>query len=139
TVSWGTWFLRALPTHVLLFAGMAAFILWRYRPGGVETSTPRSALALQRALLGPPSRHELIAMLVTVFILVGFSTQPIHHVDPAWIGVVALAVLAGTGVLSAGGLGSVYWSFALLSGILTSMSDVFADTQLDKWLAGIAT
>ena len=27
----------------------------------------------------------------------------------------------------------------LLSGILTSMSDVFADTQLDKWLAGLAT
>src|SRR5207302_8808150 len=28
---------------------------------------------------------------------------------------------------------------ALLSGVLTSMSDVFNDTQLDKWLASIAT
>ena len=76
---------------------------------------------------------------MTVFLLVGFSTQPIHGIDPAWIGVIALAVLAGTGVLAANGLNSVNWSFALLSGILTSMSDVFADTQLDTWLAGVAT
>jgi len=71
--------------------------------------------------------------------VLGFSTQPLHHVDPAWIGVIALGVLAGTGVLAANGLSTVNWSFALLSGILTSMSDVFADTQLDKWLAGVAT
>jgi DASS family divalent anion:Na+ symporter len=120
---------------------MVAFILWRYRPR--ETDTPAkpasTGLALQRALLGPPTRPEKIAIAITIVLLVGFSTQPIHHIDPAWIGVVALAVLAGTGVLGANGLSNVNWSFALLSGILTSMSDVFADTQLDKWLAGLAT
>jgi divalent anion:Na+ symporter, DASS family len=42
-------------------------------------------------------------------------------------------------VLAANGLNSVNWSFALLSGILTSMSDVFAATQLDQWLGGLAT
>jgi hypothetical protein len=63
----------------------------------------------------------------------------LHHLDPAWVGVIALAVLAGTGVFTASGLGAVNWSFALLSGVLTSMSDVFSDTQLDKWLAGLAT
>lgn len=139
SVSWGSWFVRALPTHLLLFGLLAAFILWRYRPRGQSGNKPANSLALQRALLGPPSRHELIAIGTTIFLLVGFSTQPLHHVDPAWVGVVALAVLAGTGVLSAGGLGAVNWSFALLSGVLTSMSDVFSDTQLDRWLAGIAT
>ena len=53
--------------------------------------------------------------------------------------VARLAGSAGGVDRLAGGLGTVNWSFALLSGILTSMSDVFADTQLDKWLAGIAT
>ena len=139
SVSWGGWFVRALPTHVILFAALAAFILWRYRPREASTTRGTNALALQRALLGPPSRHERIAMVMTAFVLVGFSTQPFHHVDPAWVGVFALAVLAGTGVLAANGLSTINWSFALLSGILTSMSDVFADTQLDKWLAGIAT
>jgi DASS family divalent anion:Na+ symporter len=143
SVNWGSWFVRSLPTHALLFAALMAFILWRYRPRDLERPTGNgnagSALALQRALLGPPSRHELIAMAMVVFVLVGFSTQPLHHVDPAWVGVLALAVLAGTGVLTIGGLGTVNWSFVLLSGILTSMSDVFADTKLDAWLAGIAT
>jgi di/tricarboxylate transporter len=147
SVSWGSWFLRAAPTHLILFAVLAAFIVWRYAPRGradadllpSERQGGGNALALQRAILGPPSRHEMIAIGITVFILVGFSTQPLHHIDPAWIGVLALAVLAGTGVLAANGLNSVNWSFALLSGILTSMSDVFADTQLDKWLADLAT
>lgn len=141
SVSWGTWAVRAAPTHVVLFVLLMAFILWRYRPRTADRShqPPGQALALQRALLGPPSRHERIALGMTAFILVGFATQPLHHVDPAWVGVLALAVLAASGVLAANGLSSVNWSFALLSGILTSMSDVFADTSLDTWLAGIAT
>jgi di/tricarboxylate transporter/CRP-like cAMP-binding protein len=140
-VGWGSWAVRAAPTHLVLFTCLVGFILWRYRPRGGEASHQQAgpALALQRALLGPPSRHERIALAVTVFILVGFATQPLHHIEPAWIGVLALAVLAGSGVLAANGLSSVNWSFALLSGILTSMSDVFTDTQLDTWLASIAT
>jgi di/tricarboxylate transporter/CRP-like cAMP-binding protein len=141
SVGWGSWAVRAAPTHLVLFACLAGFILWRYRPRGGEASRQQAghALALQRALLGPPSRHERVALAVTVFILVGFATQPLHHIEPAWIGVLALAILAGTGVLAASGLSSVNWSFALLSGILTSMSEVFTDTQLDTWLASIAT
>jgi di/tricarboxylate transporter/CRP-like cAMP-binding protein len=139
SVNWGSWLARALPTHVLLFIPLVAFILWRYRPRERTAPGSHNSLELQRALLGPPSRHEKIAFGVTGFLLVGFSTQPLHHVDPAWIGVIALAVLAGASVLTTGGLGAVNWSFALLSGVLTSMSDVFSDTGLDTWLAGIAT
>jgi di/tricarboxylate transporter/CRP-like cAMP-binding protein len=139
SVNWGSWLARALPTHVLLFALLAAFILWRYRPRERTAVGAENRLALQQALLGPPSRQEWIAIAVTVFLLVGFSTQPLHHVDPAWIGVIALGILAATGVLTGGGLGAVNWSFALLSGVLTSMSDVFTDTGLDTWLAGLAT
>jgi di/tricarboxylate transporter/CRP-like cAMP-binding protein len=140
SLNWGSWLVRALPTHVILFGLLVGFILWRYQPRGEPTTKQvSSGLALQRALLGPPGRHEIIAMLMTGLLLVGFSTQPLHHVDPAWIGVVALAVLAGSGVLAANGLSTVNWSFVLLSGILTSMADVFADTQLDKWLAALAT
>jgi di/tricarboxylate transporter/CRP-like cAMP-binding protein len=135
-VNWLSWAARALPTHLILFVALMGFIIWRYAG---KSARPQQALALQRALLGPPSRHEWIALAMTVFILFGFSTQALHGIDPAWVGVFALGVLAATGVLAASGLSSVNWSFALLSGILTSMSDVFADTALDKWLAGIAT
>jgi di/tricarboxylate transporter/CRP-like cAMP-binding protein len=140
-LNWGSWAIRGAPTHLLLFSGLMAFIVWRYHPRTADSQRPGAehALALQRALLGPPSRQERIALGVTIFMLVGFATQPLHHIDPAWVGVLALAVLAGTGVLATNGLSSVNWSFALLSGILTSMSDVFAATQLDQWLGGLAT
>jgi di/tricarboxylate transporter len=140
-LTWISWAARALPTHVLLLGGLLAFVIWRYRPEHEATGSERAqrALALQRALLGPLSRHEQIALVVTVLMLVGFATQPLHGIDPAWVGVLALACLAATGVLAANGLSSVNWSFALLSGILTSMSVVFADTGLDVWLAGLAS
>ena len=140
-LTWISWAAQALPTHVLLLGGLLAFVVWRYRPEHETTNTERAqrALALQRALLGRLSRHEQIALVVTVLMLIGFATQPLHGIDPAWVGVLALACLAATGVLASNGLSSVNWSFALLSGILTSMSVVFADTGLDVWLAGLAT
>src|ERR671938_1016285 len=30
SVSWGSWAVRAAPTHLILFAGLMAFIIWRY-------------------------------------------------------------------------------------------------------------
>src|SRR5205807_4610598 len=72
-VSWGSWAVRAAPTHLILFALLMAFIVWRYRPRGqdVQRQNAGNALALQRALLGPPSRHERIALAITLFVLVG--------------------------------------------------------------------
>jgi DASS family divalent anion:Na+ symporter len=142
-LNWGTWAIRAAPTHVLLFLGLMATIFWLYRPRPQDGSTSRAPaqpsylLALQRALLGPLSRHERIALGVAAALLLGFITQPLHGVDPAWIGVLALGVLAATGVLAADGLRMVNWGFALLFGILISMTDVFAKAGLDRWLAAV--
>ena len=56
-----------------LFALLMAFIVWRYRPRGqdVQRQNAGNALALQRALLGPPSRHERIALAITLFVRAG--------------------------------------------------------------------
>ena len=101
-------------------------------PGPAE---PAAVLALQRALLGSPSRQERITAGVMAGLLAGFATQPLHRIDPAWVGVAALVVLAATGVLSADTLRTFNWSFVLLFGILASMADVFAASGLDRWLA----
>lgn len=142
-LDWGTWAVRALPTHLVLLAGLLGVILWRFRPRPDESpSLPahrrQQVLSFQRALLGRPGRQEKLAVGVAVGMLLGFVTQPLHGIDPAWVGVAALAVLATYGALSADGLRAVNWSFALLFGILTSMANVFAGVGLDRWLAGIA-
>src|SRR5439155_1019792 len=62
---------------------------------------------------------------------------PLHGIDPAWVGVLALTALATTRVVTADTLRTVNWSFALLFGILASLSPVFAATRVDRWSADI--
>ena len=142
-LDWSTWVLRAAAAHAIIFLGLLTVILWLYRPARDDPSLrqasrrPAEALALQRALLGPPSRQERSASLVAVFLLVGFVGQPLHRVDPVWVGVAAFALLAATGVLTADTLRAVNWSFVLLFGVLAGMAELFASTGLDRWLAGL--
>ena len=142
-LDWGTWALRALPTHVVIFGGLLAMILWWYRPAATKSRPADVAarriemLALQRALLGPVSRQEWIAAIVAGLLVVGFATQSIHGVDPAWVGVAAFVALSATGVITADTLRAVNWSYVLLFGMLASTAAVFASSGLDRWLAGL--
>ena len=109
----------------------------RQRDGQPSADRGLGGFALQRALLGPPTRAEKVAGAVTLMMLAGFATQPLHGIDPGWVGVLALGVLAIFGVMNAEGLRAVNWSFALLFGILASMVNVFAAVKLDAWIAGL--
>lgn len=141
-LSWITWAVRAAPANIVLFVGLIAAVVWLYRPrGATEPAGARrpDALALQRALLGRPSRAEQISFIVSAALLLGFITQPLHGVDPAWVAVLALAALAITGVVTTETLRAVNWSFALLFGMLASLSAVFTGARVDRWIAaGVA-
>jgi di/tricarboxylate transporter len=136
-LDWLTWAYYAAPPHLMLLLGVMAMILWKYRPeGGREDNRDRRKLLdLQRALLGRASRREQISVAVGVALVIGFVTQPLHGLNPAWVAVLALAVLAATGVATAATLRDVNWSFALLFGMLAGISDVFSRTKVDQWLA----
>ena len=141
-VNWITWALYGAPTNIILFFGLVASIIWLYRPPATErqASSKRAAsLALQRALLGPMSREEKIALGVGIGMLVGFMTQPLHGVDPSWIAVLAAGVLAATHVVTVNTLRAVNWNFALLFGVLISLATVFGHTGLDRWMADVVT
>jgi DASS family divalent anion:Na+ symporter len=135
-LDWGTWAVRAAPTYGVLLLGMLAFIVWRYSP---REAAPRrvDALPVQRALLGPTSRQEWIVGVVALALLVGFATQPLHHLDPAWVSVAALGVLAAFGLVTPDTLRSVNWNYALLFGTLASAVDVFSTTSLDRSVGGL--
>jgi di/tricarboxylate transporter len=136
-LDWLTWAYYAAPPHIMLLLGVMAMILWRYRPEGGRDAghARRNLLDLQRALLGRASRREWIAVAVGVALVIGFVMQPLHGLNPAWVAVLALAVLAATGVATAATLRDVNWSFALLFGMLAGISDVFSRTKVDQWLA----
>ena len=138
-ITWSTWAVYAAPANLLLLAGLVAAVIVLYRPLSAERVTrgQSGALALQRALLGPPSRAERLSLVVGAGLLLGFITQPLHGVPPAWVAVVALIALAATRVANAETLRAVNWSFALLFGMLASLSAVCTEAQVDQWIAGM--
>ena len=138
-LNWLTWAALAAPANILLLVGLVAALFWLYRPRNeAATGGPsqEGVVTLQRKLLGRPARNEKIAFAAGAGLLLGFITQPLHGVSPAWIAVLALAAMAATRVITVNTLRAVNWSFALLFGMLASMSGVFSVTGLDKWIAG---
>jgi di/tricarboxylate transporter/CRP-like cAMP-binding protein len=141
-LSWATWAARAMPLHVLMLAALLGFVVWRFRPVPSDQASRREqnrpeALALQRALLGPPTRQERVVGLVTLVLLLGFATQAVHKVDLVWVSVAAFVVLAALGTLTPAVLRDVNWDFILLFGVLIGIAEVVASTGLDAWLAGL--
>jgi DASS family divalent anion:Na+ symporter len=140
SVGWVGWAAYAAPANLLLLAGMLAALVGLYRPGpgAAPAAGPRpDVLALQRALLGRPSPAERLCLATGAGLVLGFATQPLHGVEPAWLAVLALGVLAAGGLVTTDTLRGVSWSFALFFGMLASLSDVFLATGVDRWLAGL--
>jgi divalent anion:Na+ symporter, DASS family len=135
-----TWALRTAPLQIVLLVGLLGFILWRYAPrAGQPTSSPSlsAVVRVQQTLLGKVSVQERLAGGVAVGLLVGFASQPLHGIDPAWIAVIAFAVLAAGGGLTQETLRAVNWNTLLLLGVLGSMAEVVSTAKLDTWLSPI--
>jgi len=127
--SWLAWMLYGAVFNLTVFAGLMATIVFMYRPRAADTQASEQAsntLALQRVLLGHLSHHEKWSMLVVVLMLLGFASQPLHGIHPAWISVGALAALGAVGVITENTFHMVNWSFIVLFGVLASMATVFA-------------
>jgi DASS family divalent anion:Na+ symporter len=140
SAGWVGWAACAAPANALLLTGMLAALSWLYRPRSGErpSAGPRSdVFSMQRALLGRPSRAERVCLATGAGLLLGLATQPLHGVDPAWLAVLALGVLAAAGLVTADTLRGVNWSFALFFGMLAGLSDVLTVTGVDRWLAGL--
>ena len=138
-LNWLSWAALAAPANILLLLGLVIAIVWFYRPrsrADLEGPTQRGVVSLQRRLLGRPTRNEKISFVVGAGLLLGFIAQPLHGIHPTWIAVFAFAALGAMRVVTVNTLRSVNWSFALLFGMLASMSKVFSDTGLDAWIAG---
>lgn len=137
-VNWLSWAYYAAPTSIILFAGLIGTIalLYRGHAGGAPRERGRAdALALQCAILGPPSRNEIVAIAIGAAVLIGFITEPLHGIDPAWVSVAALLLLAGSGLLDVDTLRAVNWNFALLFGAIAGIAAVFHVTEADRWLS----
>jgi CRP-like cAMP-binding protein/di/tricarboxylate transporter len=133
----GGWFVAALPLHVVLMILALAAVVGLYRPGGALPDAG-DRLDLQRAVLGPMRRDEVLCVVVLLALIAGLLTEPRHGVNGAWLGVGALVALAAGGRLDAGMLRSgVNWTFLVFFGVITSLAGVFRALGIDAWLVRI--
>jgi len=136
-MGWTRWFVAALLTHVVMFALTVGFVIWRYRPESDATPSVETMIVQQR-VLGPIRKSEGIVAAVLILLVVGFATQSLHGVNPAWIAVAAMAVLFVARVLDdASFKHGVNLSFLLYVGVIMGFGEIFAHVQLDQWLAGV--
>jgi CRP-like cAMP-binding protein/di/tricarboxylate transporter len=133
-IDWVHWFLAALPTCLILFVLTMGFVLARYKPEGPD-DLPMATLALQGRVLGRLSRDEWSVLTILGLLLVGFSTQALHGIAPAWLAVAAVAVLFLVQALDDAALrDGVNVGFLLYVGVILSFAGVFAHVGLDVWL-----
>ena len=122
-ISWMFWFVAALPMGALIFVGCYAAILRLYPP---EQTRGISAKVVQDQLqvLGPLSRMEVVTAFSLGLVLLGFMTQGLHRLDPAWLALFGFLLLLTMGVVDRNGLKSMDWGFLLLFGTLVSVSEI---------------
>lgn len=138
-IDWIRWFLAALPPMLLLFSLTMAFLVLRYRPES-GSDLPEATLALQRRVLGRLTRDEWSSLVVLALLLLGFSTQSLHGIAPAWIGIVAVVVLVLLGSLDDTAIREgVNLNFLLYVGVILGLGPVFSHVGLDAWLTASLT
>jgi CRP-like cAMP-binding protein/di/tricarboxylate transporter len=133
-MNWVNWFLSASPTMLILFTLTMGFVLIRYRPGEPDT-LPQATLALQGRVLGRLSRDEWSVLAILGLLLVGFSTQALHGIGPAWLAVAAVGLLYLLGAIDDAALrDGVNLGLLLYVGVILGFAAVFAHVGLDAWL-----
>jgi DASS family divalent anion:Na+ symporter len=133
-----TWFVAALPLHVVIFAitYLSALALLRPPPPAARAA---ERVEVQQRVLGPPGRAEWIAAGVFVLLVAAFVLGPALRIEAAWAAVVAMVVLGAAGVLDQQGFRSgINWSFLIFFGAMLSLAEVFAALKIDAWLAEAA-
>ncbi len=135
---WVSWFLAAIPLHLVIFGVTFLAIGLVLRPGRPTTRSSRVVQA-QRQILGPWSREERIAAVVFVALVTAFVLGPLIGLDPAWPAVLAMVVLGATNVLDPQGFRTgINWVFLIFFGVMLSLAEVFSTLKVDVWLAEIA-
>lgn len=135
--SWLSWLVAALPLSVIIFV-LTYWLTLRLYPAEKDAGISRRVIERQLAVLGPMGRAESTGLLVTLLVLGGFVTSPIHGVDPAWFALGGMLLLLAAGVVQRESLArEVDWSFLLFFGATLSIANVARDAQLDSSLATI--
>lgn len=136
SISWGSWFIDALPLGLTYFFGCYLAIILLYRPNR-RPNVYHSVVQSQLRTLGKFTLHEKLSLFTVVFTLAAFLTQPLHGINSAWIAMSSFLLLFGSNVLDERSVRSdIDWNFLISFGALVSFGAVISESGLTTLAAG---
>ncbi len=135
-LEWVPWakamFLPTIIWCVLLLVGN-----WLVLRPEQELTHGKEFARTELAKLGPMSLHEKIVTATVLLSIVFWATGAIHHMPTYIIGMFAMAVFAGSGILKERNFGvAVSWQLLLFLGAVFGLPEVIQHYKVSDWLAG---
>lgn len=127
--TWTQWFVSAAPLAAFVAVGMFLALRLFSRAGPVAAPS-RAPLRLQRAILGPLSRQELVILAIVLLTLAGWLIGPRYLIAPGLVALIAfVAVMIATGV---SGLAQLDWEYLVFYGVALSAANIAEGLRLDQ-------
>ena len=138
-ITWGGWFLAALPLALVTFT-LAFIAIQFFFPPEFQPTVSRGLIDTQIEALGPPSRAEIINALVVFGAMLGWISAPYHSVDVAWVAMLGLLLLLATNLLDRTAFRSgINWDFLFYLGAVLSLTSVVRQLGIDTWVIRLLT
>nr|WP_272874826.1 DASS family sodium-coupled anion symporter [Roseomonas marmotae] len=141
TITWGEWFITALPFTLSMCVVLFVVALVLLRPHVPPVEEARQRLADEVATLGPVTPAEQRLMLVALMLLVLWSTEgwlhPLDTTTTTQLGI-ALLLMPRIGVMTwAQAEKQVPWGTVVLFAAGISLGILLSRTGAANWLAGV--
>jgi hypothetical protein len=136
-VTWAMWFTVSLVPHLLLFLLYVPMLLLIYRPR-LDNPVNRTRIGIQLALLGKPTRFELLSIAALLMLGLGFSTRAYHGIADLWTTLATCVMLFVLRALDDKSFQSgVNWGMMIYYGVLMGLGTVLMGLGVDRWMTGI--
>lgn len=138
-ITWGGWFLAALPLAIVTLVVAFATTMFLFPPE-FQPTISRGLIHTQIEALGPLSRAEIINACVVVGAMAGWISAPYHGIDVAWVAMSGLALLLATNLLDRTTFrAGINWDFLFYLGAVLSLTSVVRKLGIDAWIIGQLT
>jgi len=134
---WVQWLIAAAPLALLIGVGslIALFLVFRPRTRAVLA---RDRLALQLAVLGPPSQRELAMAAVLLLTVAGWLAAPRLGLDAGTVAILGVLAAFLTGNLDGRSLRDLDWNYLIFYGVALSLSGLMGALGIERLLSDTA-
>jgi DASS family divalent anion:Na+ symporter len=134
-ITWGSWFIYALP-WALVFLVLSYFAIQFFYKPEKEVQLPSDFISNQLLDLGKMSRQETITALVLIATLIFWMLERVTGVSSTIVSLIALSILLGLKVISVPQFkNGIPWNAILFIGFALNLGVVLPAVGVDKWIS----